>query len=125
MSRCVLTRLSFDSVLVSLRAQQSRLLKSPSRNICNQLRAFIDGNWEVRSYTPIRFVSGRCEIFFRVYPAPEGTMSRYLQGLQKDDWIEMKGPVGDSIHRHELTSHGLSGFGGNRAQVFFCFWFSS
>jgi hypothetical protein len=52
-------------------------------------------------------------------------MSRYLQSLQQDDWIEMKGPVGDSMHRHELTVQGLSGFGVNRAQVFFFFQFYS
>lgn len=44
-------------------------------------------------------------------------MSRYLQSLQEGDWIEMKGPVGDSMHRHELTSHGLSAFGGNSDRV--------
>jgi hypothetical protein len=47
-------------------------------------------------------------------------MSRYLKSLQQDDWIEMKGPVGDEMHTHELNLQGLSEFGPNSAQVFCC-----
>jgi NAD(P)H-flavin reductase len=82
-----------------------------------QLRAFVGGKWEIRSYTPIFFDNGFCEIFFRVYSAPEGAMSRHLQNLQQDDWVEMKGPIGANSHKLELTHQGFGAFGGNRSKV--------
>jgi hypothetical protein len=52
-------------------------------------------------------------------------MSRYLESLQQDDWIDMKGPVGDEMHTHELNSQGFSEFGPSSAQkkVFCCYSF--
>ena len=44
-------------------------------------------------------------------------MSRYLQSLQQDDWVEMKGPVGASSHKLEITTQGFAAFVGNRSQV--------
>jgi hypothetical protein len=44
-------------------------------------------------------------------------MSRYLQNLQPNDWIEMRGPVGDAHHTLEATASGLAAFAGNRSQV--------
>ncbi len=94
-----------------------RCVEVTTNDFCVQLRAFIGGKWEQRSYTPIRFEKGVCEIFFRVYPAPEGLMSRYLQQLQQNDWVEMMGPVGIEGHKHEVTPQGLTAFGVNRPQV--------
>ena len=89
----------------------------PSNNEFVQLRAFICGKWEQRNYTPIRFDGGTCEIFFRVYPAPDGAMSRYLQLLQRDDRVEMMGPVGTDALKFQITPQGLAAFVGNRAHV--------
>jgi hypothetical protein len=44
-------------------------------------------------------------------------MSRYLQNLQPNDWIEMMGPVGCMQHKHHITSEGLAAFAGDRKQV--------
>ncbi len=44
-------------------------------------------------------------------------MSRHLQNLQQDDWVEMKGPIGANSHKLELTHQGFGAFGGNRSKV--------
>ena len=90
----------------------------PWTDVCIQLRAFINGKWEVRNYTPICFHDGICVIFFRVYRAPEGVMSRYMKEmLKEDDWIEMRGPVGLVQHRHHINAQGLAVFGEGLTQV--------
>ena len=45
-------------------------------------------------------------------------MSRYLQLLQRDDWVEMMGPVGIDALKYQITPQGLAAFAGNRALVF-------
>jgi hypothetical protein len=86
---------------------------------CAQIRAFINDKWETRSFTPIRFDDGVCELFYRVYPAPEGTMSRHLQSLQQDARLEIMGPVGDPNLKHQVIKSGLTAFSASRANVIF------
>jgi NAD(P)H-flavin reductase len=92
------------------------ILKYVSR--CDaQIRAFINDKWETRSFTPIRFDDGICELFYRVYPAPEGIMSRHLQSLQQDAHLEIMGPVGDPNLKHQVIKSGLTAFSASRAKV--------
>ena len=115
MSRC--PRVQLPRFSLPVRPVSQHVFAGSSHADRLQLRAFVGGKWEIRSYTPIFFDDGSCEIFFRVYSAPEGAMSRYLQNLQQDDWVEMKGPVGASSHKLEITTQGFAAFGGNRSQV--------
>ncbi len=57
-----------------------------------KVRALINGEAVVRSYTPTRFNGGRCELMFRVYAG--GPMTNYLAALRVGDAVEMKGPTG-------------------------------
>jgi len=57
-----------------------------------KLRAKVDGELVVRSYTPTRFHSGTCEILFRVYE--NGPLSTHLSRLRVGDSVEMMGPTG-------------------------------
>ena len=49
-----------------------------------------------RSYTPIRFNGGVCELMIRVYP--DGELTPRLHFVREGDMVEMKGPTG--IHRY-------------------------
>ena len=57
-----------------------------------KVRAVINGEVVVRSYTPTRFHKGLCELMFRVYTP--GPMSTHLAQLRVGDAVEMKGPTG-------------------------------
>lgn len=89
-------------------------------NLCFQIRASINDKVEMRSFTPIRFDGGICELFYRVYPEPEGVMSRHLQSLQEDDRLEIMGPVGDPNLKHQVIKSGLTAFSASRAHVSCC-----
>lgn len=60
------------------------------------IRAFIDGSETRRPYTPVSSDNdlGYFELLIKVYPAPHGKMSRYLDALQIGDAIDVRGPLG-------------------------------
>jgi NAD(P)H-flavin reductase len=68
-----------------------------------KLKAVINGEEIVRSYTPTKFNKGQCEIMIRIYP--EGAMSQYLSKLSKGDAVTMMGPTG--IHRYGIAGPGV------------------
>ena len=69
-----------------------------------KVRAIIDGEVVVRSYTPTRFSRNECELMFRVYAG--GPMTTFLAGLKVGDTVEMIGPTG--LERY--GSHGPGTF---------------
>lgn len=65
------------------------------------IRAQIDGTETRRPYTPISSDNdlGYFELLIKVYPAPHGKMSRYLDSLQIGDEVEVRGPLGKFSYR--------------------------
>lgn len=60
------------------------------------LRAMIDGNEVRRPYTPISSgdTEGYFELLVKVYPSPNGLMSRHLDSMNIGDTIGVRGPLG-------------------------------
>lgn len=60
------------------------------------LCATIDGKMVRRPYTPITpsCTRGYFELLVKTYPAPHGTMSRYLESLPIGNTIDVRGPLG-------------------------------
>lgn len=51
----------------------------------------------VRSYTPVAWKAGSFDLLVKPYPAPAGTMSRFLCGLRSGEEVEVCGPCGDFV----------------------------
>lgn len=80
------------------------------------LRAQIDGKEVRRPYTPVspHDNEGFFELLVKVYPAPNGLMSRHLDSLAVGDSIDVRGPLGKfeytrNAHRRLLMVCGGTG----------------
>ncbi|PXF40795.1 NADH-cytochrome b5 reductase 1 [Gracilariopsis chorda] len=60
------------------------------------LRTVIDGKEVRRPYTPIspEDCRGYFELMLKIYPAPHGLMSRYLDSLRIGEAVDVRGPLG-------------------------------
>lgn len=62
---------------------------------CLVAKANIDGRKVIRPYTPVSLnhQRGYVDLLIKRYPEPGGVMSRYVDTLEIDDTLEMKGPI--------------------------------
>ncbi|EME28115.1 NADH-cytochrome b5 reductase 1 [Galdieria sulphuraria] len=100
-----------DKTIVSHNTRKFRLAFADPETILNlplgnhvSVKAVVDNKEVSRPYTPIspKDTKGYFELLIKVYPAPYGTMSRYLDSLKLGDSLWVRGPKGKFTYSRNM-----------------------